>query len=296
MSEAVTQTGESQTAKGGRYQLFDRLRAEEYQALKADIAAHGLLTPITVHKGAVIDGRNRLQACQELGVEPRFQEWNGDGDLLAFILSANLHRRHLSESQRALIAARIANMEEGRPRKTTQIYAVSQSDAAKLLHTSVRELQMAKEVLSSAPDLVQKIDAGELTIHAAIIELKKRIATEAIDKLKPVEGKFDIIVIDPPWSYGGEYNEQGHRVASPYPEMPIEQLRALKLPATVFSGFGRLTSLSGKRKNYSLCGALITRVFWCGINRKWEWVTGYGCSASSVCLESKASQFGNQNL
>ncbi|HVA51029.1 MAG TPA: hypothetical protein VNH11_32110 [Pirellulales bacterium] len=52
------------------------------------------------------DGRNHLQACKLAGVEPRFVEWDGQGSPLAFVLSRNLHRRQLDESQRAVIGAR----------------------------------------------------------------------------------------------------------------------------------------------------------------------------------------------
>ena len=57
-----------------------------------------------------------------------------------------LERRHLSEEQRAMVAGRLANLEEGRPEKTAQICAVSQSDAAELLNVSRRSVQHAVAV------------------------------------------------------------------------------------------------------------------------------------------------------
>ena len=47
--------------------------------------------------------------------EPTFREWSGEGSLVAFVVSLNLHRRHLDESQRAMVAAKIANMPSHRP-------------------------------------------------------------------------------------------------------------------------------------------------------------------------------------
>jgi hypothetical protein len=81
--------------------IFPMMNPEEFEALKANIAAHGQREPIWTYQGKVIDGRNRLKACQELGVTPMTREWDGQGSLTAFIVSLNLHRRHLTSSQRA---------------------------------------------------------------------------------------------------------------------------------------------------------------------------------------------------
>jgi len=215
--------------------LFPLMSSAELAALKADIAAHGLREPITLHEGAIVDGRNRYRACEELGIVPRFEQWDGKGELLDFILSRNLHRRHLNESQRALVAARIANMRQG-ARTDLEPSAnlpevVSQSKAADLLNVSERSLRNAKVILTEAPDLVPAIEAGEMTVCQAKRKLDIQAQIESIGKLQPIEGLFDVIVVDPPWPYGGEYNEQGHRATSPYPEMQIEELQALKLPA-----------------------------------------------------------------
>ena len=72
-------------------------------------------------------------------------------DPLEFVISKNLKRRHLNESQRAMIAARLANMQEGRPRKTASFDAVSQSDAATMLNVSRPSVQRAKAVQENAP-------------------------------------------------------------------------------------------------------------------------------------------------
>jgi hypothetical protein len=89
--------------------LFPLMTGPAFQDLCADIARHGLREPIVLHQDKVLDGRNRLVACIETGTPPAFREWGGP-DPVAFILSANLHRRHLDESQRAMVAAKIATM------------------------------------------------------------------------------------------------------------------------------------------------------------------------------------------
>ena len=90
--------------------IFPMMSAEEFESLKSDIQSNGLLEPIWQYQGKIIDGRNRYRACLDVGVKPRFREWDGNGSLIAFVISLNLHRRHLTESQRGMIAARMANM------------------------------------------------------------------------------------------------------------------------------------------------------------------------------------------
>lgn len=84
--------------------IFPMIDEGEYLLLKNDIEAHGLREPIKTYQGKIIDGRNRWRACQELGVTPDFDEWDGNGSLVDYVLSLNLHRRHLTPSQRAACA------------------------------------------------------------------------------------------------------------------------------------------------------------------------------------------------
>jgi ParB family chromosome partitioning protein len=101
-------------------ELFPRMDAEEFEKLKKDISENGLLEPITLHPdGSIIDGRNRYLACLDVGVTPRYDIWSGTGSLLTFVLSKNLHRRHLDTSQRAALAVNVQSMlgEDARERQ-----------------------------------------------------------------------------------------------------------------------------------------------------------------------------------
>jgi hypothetical protein len=85
--------------------LFPLLSGEEFDALVADIRAEGLHNPITLHEGLVLDGRNRLLACEKAGVEPRFIEWDPKGSSpTSWVISLNLQRRHMTAGQRAMVA------------------------------------------------------------------------------------------------------------------------------------------------------------------------------------------------
>jgi ParB/Sulfiredoxin domain len=60
--------------------LFPLLEVEsaEFGELVQDIREHGLLQPIVLCDGKILDGRNRYRACQHAGIEPRFEEWGGE--------------------------------------------------------------------------------------------------------------------------------------------------------------------------------------------------------------------------
>lgn len=150
--------------------LWPLLPDGELKRLADDIRTYGLREPIWLHPdGRVIDGRNRLRACILAGVEPATREYQGtDAELLPFLVSLNMARRHMDESQRAMVAAKIANLSEGRPSETASIEAVSQSDASKLMNVSRSAVQRAAKVQQqAAPELVEAVQAGLVSVSAA---------------------------------------------------------------------------------------------------------------------------------
>jgi len=130
--------------------LFPMLQSTELAALAEDIRTNGLQQPIMMQGDTLLDGRNRLAACEIACVEPTFVEFTG-ADPIEFIIGANLHRRHLSESQRAMIAARMANMGVGRPVKAANLPdSVSQPEAAEMLNVSERSVRESEMPSSSS--------------------------------------------------------------------------------------------------------------------------------------------------
>jgi len=150
--------------------LFPLMEGEPFHTLCEDIRERGMEDPIWLYDGQILDGRNRYRAHQEMGLEidpEQFQVYRGN-DPLGFVVSKNLHRRHLDESQRALVAARIANLKEGRPSETASIDAVSQSQAGQLLNVSRESVQRAAKVLKKAsPEIVAAVEKGEVSVSAA---------------------------------------------------------------------------------------------------------------------------------
>ena len=92
--------------------IFPMMSADEYTGLCDDFQRNGLHEAIKLFEGKIIDGRNRYNACCDVNVKPRYVMWDGNGSPIAYVVSLNLHRRHLDESQRAMIAARLKPMFE----------------------------------------------------------------------------------------------------------------------------------------------------------------------------------------
>jgi hypothetical protein len=110
--------------------IFPLLGGDGFDELVADIKAHGLLEPIVMVDGLIIDGRNRYRACIEAGIEPTFIPYRGD-DPGAFVVSANIHRRHLDAGQkRELIARLLKTQPEKSDRQTAKAAAVDHKTVA----------------------------------------------------------------------------------------------------------------------------------------------------------------------
>src|SRR4051794_19599351 len=74
--------------------------------LTESIRRIGLRNDIIRFQGKILDGRGRQQACFRAGVSPRYEEFPGSrDDARAFVITQNVHRRHLSDEQRTMIAA-----------------------------------------------------------------------------------------------------------------------------------------------------------------------------------------------
>ena len=149
--------------------IFPLMEGKPFEDICDSIQQNGLLEPIWLYQMQIIDGRNRYRACIETGTAPRFRTYEGDeGDLVAFVVALNLHRRHLSESQRAMVAEKIANLGEGRPRETSQICPVTQTQAASMLNVSVGSVKSAKAVRTQGtPELVKAVERGDMAVSLA---------------------------------------------------------------------------------------------------------------------------------
>jgi ParB-like chromosome segregation protein Spo0J len=88
--------------------IFPMMDFDVLGELTEDIRNNGLLEPIWLDRnGLIIDGRNRYLACKEAGIEPEYRTYEGEGSLVAFVVSLNLKRRHLDSGQKAFVAVDI---------------------------------------------------------------------------------------------------------------------------------------------------------------------------------------------
>jgi hypothetical protein len=154
-------------------EIFPAMEGTEYAALVADIEAHGQIQPLVMYQGKILDGRNRARACEKLGIKPKTTDYRGT-DPLGYVLSLNLSRRHLSESQRAMVAARVSELSErGGDRRSAHQEANLQSKptiatAAKALNVSPRSTRDARKVVEKAtPALRKAVERDEIPVSTA---------------------------------------------------------------------------------------------------------------------------------
>ncbi len=244
--------------------VFPMMTVAELQDLADDIRTNGLHEAVTTYQGKILDGRNRYIACQLAEVQPRFQEYTGD-DPLAYVISLNLKRRHLNESQRAMCAARIATLPHG-----GNIYyrsevpidtSVTLDRAADLMNVGRASVARARDVLQNGlPGLAELVDTAVVAVSAAseIASLPQQEQQKVLADVKAAKtpkdrkkkigaavkraqknnrpppppipnGKFRVLYADPPWKYADILPDGYGAAEHHYRTMDIEELCALKI-------------------------------------------------------------------
>jgi hypothetical protein len=172
-------------------ELFPLMYGREFDELVADITVNGLREPIVIFDGQILDGRNRWRACEQVneerdrvGLPPvsvPTEDYIGD-DALGFVLSLNLRRRHLNAGQLAALSLEIEELQAAKAkerRAATQFGAVpanlpepeecgeASEKAAAVVGCSPRQVRKAKKLKRERPDLLAKVESGEVSLHAA---------------------------------------------------------------------------------------------------------------------------------
>src|SRR5690606_36085370 len=156
--------------------LFPMMDDDAFNALVEDIKINGVREPIVFIGNEILDGRNRYTAARQLGIEYPVTEYTG-ADPLGFVVSLNLKRRHLTESQRAMLASKLANMRQGARTDTehrANLHEVSAADAGRMLNISERSVETAKQVHESGtPELVKAVETGKVSVSGAALIAKQ---------------------------------------------------------------------------------------------------------------------------
>jgi N6-adenosine-specific RNA methylase IME4/ParB-like chromosome segregation protein Spo0J len=248
--------------------IFPLMEGAEFDALVADIKANGLVEPIVVFEDRILDGRNRYRACEAAGVEPTFAVYQGD-DPIAYVVSLNLRRRHLDESQRAIVAAKLATLRDGQRADLVEGLPIGRASA--LLNVGERTVARAREVIDGgASELIHAVEQGVVSVSAAAdiatqpIEEQREIVArgereilraaqeirarkaeirraERLERLAatcnqntplPSDRRYAVLYADPPWHFE-VYNEESgveRAAGNHYFTMSLDEICALPVP------------------------------------------------------------------
>ena len=206
--------------------LFPLLEGAEFDELTKDIEEHGLKEPIVLYEGKILDGRNRYNAMRKLGLGtegraawyplsffcsgyPYGSEAATKEEAIAYVVSKNIMRRHLTNGQRAVIAKKLYDkmpkQSPGGDRKsfseksendlsevthTEQILPSAEEQkqkAAAMMKVSKTALEQASALSNAAPEKLEEVAAGKKTLGAALREIKEAKASQKKVAQHPVQ-------------------------------------------------------------------------------------------------------------
>ncbi|HEX4302859.1 MAG TPA: MT-A70 family methyltransferase [Rhizomicrobium sp.] len=243
--------------------VFPLIEGPAFDDLVADVKQHGIRNKIWLFEGLILDGRNRYRAGEAADVDVTpLETFHGTyREALDFVISENLHRRHMTDGQRQSVAARISTLTPGRPSdETPPIGGISVADAARMLNVKPRSVERAKQVQRDAtPELAaamergliavdmaaqaakltpafqmqiaQQAESGAVRVLRTILKRASRTAREqslgAKQTALPTK-KYGVILADPEWRFE-VYNEQtgqDRAAANHYPTSTTDDIAA----------------------------------------------------------------------
>jgi N6-adenosine-specific RNA methylase IME4 len=220
--------------------------AAEYAAFRADIEGRGLQVPLEItESGIVLDGRQRLRAALELGLDRVEVRIVAPGDELDHMLRAAILRRQLTASQKAALVVELeqyrelqseaaqrqrANLKQSTEMATLPSRGKTRDLAAGWAGVGARTLQDAATVKQHDPKLFEQVKEGELGAADAARRVRRALRDLALSAPAPLpQGPFELIYADPPWQLGGPDSDRAPE--NHYPTMPLAEIEALIVPA-----------------------------------------------------------------
>lgn len=161
--------------------LFPRMSGYEFECLKLDIKENGQREPIITHDGMILDGGNRYAACIELGIEPSIIKFGG-GNVATYVLSANLHRRHLLPGQQAAIVSCVQDWSKSQTKGhsangSMEPFKDTTASRAKQSGVSKSTQKRADAVAKADPKLAAQVARGEVKLQAAVEQVAPQLAS-----------------------------------------------------------------------------------------------------------------------
>lgn len=201
MPPAVPESTVADVSSGAGYldhpaaAIFPMMDEDDLAKLAADILENGLQEPVVLFEGRVVDGRNRQRACLIAGLTPTYTEWTGTGSVVQWVLSRNLHRRHLTNAQRSIVAgrAKAAFVAEAEERRLANL--LQNKDAIDGLdpghRSGGRSAQQAADELGVSRDAVNKaaavLEHGDATLVDAVMREEVSLDAASLVARLPVE-------------------------------------------------------------------------------------------------------------
>jgi ParB-like chromosome segregation protein Spo0J len=220
---------------------------EHLQSLADDIKKNGQHFAIEILDGKILDGRRRSIACRLAGVEPVVRVVSVD-DPVAYVLSLNLHRRHLTPSQASMCAARARDIYERDAKKRLdtkgghsgpvnlpEAKGDARDLAGKAFGVSGKSVDHAKRVLDNGiPELAKAVDSGRIAVSTAAViaadppeEQKAAIEKQANRDYSKVAGRTKAEEKEQPKPrHAGEHN-QSETFAITKADVAITQLKGI---------------------------------------------------------------------
>jgi N6-adenosine-specific RNA methylase IME4 len=247
--------------------LIPALTAEEFKQLEQNCLDEGIREKIITWNGFIIDGHNRYEIATRwnLDFQTESKRFDNESDVREWMINNQFGRRNLSNYQRSVLALELESVFserarekqiEGGKNKVVQISeqapmerkAITQiSKVANVSHDTIAKVKKIEAVASE--EVKAQLSTGEVSINQVYQDIKKEekkaerieLIEQQIEDIEQgllpeLEGLFDVVSVDPPWPYEGEsknvtsFDSVGRRVANPYPEMSIGDIKKIEMP------------------------------------------------------------------
>ena len=183
--------------------LIPDMTEAEYIRLRDDIRQYGQRVPIAILEGALLDGRHRFRACNDLDIDPKIVHLTPETNAANYVLSHNVYRRNLTESQVGLVVAGIATWTRGGDRRSAESLGAppSRGEIAVQAGISPRTADRGAAVLKQGTEtVVGAVRAGEISLHDAVEVVKHEPEEQdkAVQAVQAQETKTASQALKPP--------------------------------------------------------------------------------------------------